>query len=173
MTMAANTKIFADEETNNWFKACIALSVTKEGLTQFIENTIKKVHAAIGSSCGQCSIEKLMQSPKCQTCDKVKLGIESFHRFNGPSWKNTKAQGWKSNWWQIAKCYLPPTGYAGVSSVQESDFNAVINIMWNCTDFQNHLCPSWLSPLPPDPQCPLEKVMYTCFKSATYCLLWK
>ncbi|KAH3770248.1 hypothetical protein DPMN_171532, partial [Dreissena polymorpha] len=154
MTMAANTKIFADEETNNWFKACIALTVTKTGLTNFIENTIKKVHAPFGSSCGQCSIE----FPKCQTCVKVKLGIESCHRFKRPSWKNTKAQGWKSNWWQIAKCYLPPTGYAGVSSVQESDFNAVINIILNCKDFQNHLCSSWLLPLPPNPQCPLEKV---------------
>ncbi|KAH3857184.1 hypothetical protein DPMN_099786 [Dreissena polymorpha] len=72
--MPANTctKIFADKETNNWFKACIALNVTKEGLTNFVENTMKKVHAAL--------------------------------------------------------------------------------------DFKNYLSSSWLSPPPPDPLCPLEKV---------------
>ncbi|KAH3777844.1 hypothetical protein DPMN_179292 [Dreissena polymorpha] len=146
MMMAATANIFKDKEINNWFKACIGLNVTKEGLTNFVEMTIKKVHAAIGSSCGQCDIKQ------------VKLGIISYHRFKGPSWKNTNAQGWKSNWWDIAKCYLPPKGYAYVSSVQESDFNAVINIILNCTDFKNYLSPSWLSPPPPDWQCPLEKV---------------
>ncbi|XP_052270121.1 uncharacterized protein LOC127871354 isoform X2 [Dreissena polymorpha] len=141
--MPANTgtKIFADKETNNWFKACIALSVTKEGLTNFVENTMKKVHAALG---------------KCSSYEKA---IISHHRFSGPSWKNTKRHYWKSNWWEIAKCFLPPQkGYADVSSVQESDFNAVINIIMNCTDFKNYLSSSWLSPPPPDPLCPLEKV---------------
>ncbi|KAH3857202.1 hypothetical protein DPMN_099806 [Dreissena polymorpha] len=49
--MPANTctKIFADKETNSWFKACIALNVTKEGLTKFVENTMKKVHAALAT----------------------------------------------------------------------------------------------------------------------------
>ncbi|KAH3777867.1 hypothetical protein DPMN_179315 [Dreissena polymorpha] len=180
MTMAATTNIFKDKETNNWFKACIALNVTKEGLTNFVEMTMKKVHAAIGSSCGQCTIEQLFPCStqglcnkrkrnscsfhksylpqQCHICEQVKLGIISYHRFKGPSWKNTNAQGWKSNWWDIAKCYLPPQGYADMSSVQESDFNAVINIILNCTDFKNYLSPSWLSPPPPDPQCPLEKV---------------
>ena len=181
MTMAASTNIFIDKETNNWFKACIALNVTKEGLTNFVEKTMKKVHAAIGSSCGQCYIEQLFPCStqglcnkrkgnrcsfhksylpqQCHICEQVKLGIISYHRFKGPSWKNTNAQGWKSNWWDIAKCYLPPQGYADVSSVQESDFNAVINIILNCTPFLTYLSPSWLSPPPPDPQCPLEKVM--------------
>ncbi|KAH3857214.1 hypothetical protein DPMN_099819 [Dreissena polymorpha] len=148
--MPANTgtKIFADKETNNWFKACIALNVTKEGLTNFVENTMKKVHTALG------------------TCSSYKKAIISLHRFSGPSWKNTKRHDWKSNWWEIAKCFLPPQGYANVSSVQESDFNAVINIILNCTDFKNYLSSSWLSPPPPDPLCPLEKVIRVlkCFK---------
>ncbi|KAH3857190.1 hypothetical protein DPMN_099793 [Dreissena polymorpha] len=140
--MPANTgtKIFADKETNNWFKAFIALNVTKEGLTNFVENTMKKVHAALG------------------TCSSYEKAIISLHRFSGPSWKNTKRHDWKSNWWEIAKCFLPPQGYANVSSVQESDFNAVINIILNCTDFKNYLSSSWLSPPPPGPLCPLEKV---------------
>ncbi|XP_052221835.1 uncharacterized protein LOC127838251 isoform X2 [Dreissena polymorpha] len=180
MKMAANTNIFSDKETNNWFKMCVALNITKEGLANFVENTIKKVHAPLGSSCGLCSIEQLMPCPTqglcnkrkrnicsfhkshlpqpCQRCDTVKHGIISYHRFSGPSWKNIKAQGWKTDWWEIAKCYLPPQGYADVSSVQESDFNAVINIILNCTDFQKYLSSSWLSPPPPDPQCPLEKL---------------
>ncbi|KAH3812554.1 hypothetical protein DPMN_140989 [Dreissena polymorpha] len=185
MKMAANTTIFSDKETNNWFKMCVALNMTKEGLTNFVETIINKVHAALGSSCGLCSIEQLMACPTqglckktkqnscvfhksylpqpCQICNKVKLGITSFHRFSCPSWKNTKAQGWKTDWWEIAKCYLPPQGYTDVSSVQESDFNAVINIILNCKEFQNYVSSSWLSPPPPDLQCPLEKVIFYLF----------
>ncbi|KAH3731218.1 hypothetical protein DPMN_057226 [Dreissena polymorpha] len=61
--MEANMTLFSDKDTKNWFKACIALNVTKAGLTNFVENKMKKVHTAAGRSCGQCSIEKLIPCP--------------------------------------------------------------------------------------------------------------
>ncbi|XP_052250621.1 uncharacterized protein LOC127857915 isoform X2 [Dreissena polymorpha] len=178
--MAANTHLIGDKETNNWFKACIGLNVTKEGLTNFLCAELQKVHTVVGRSCGNCPIENLIQCPTnpycnkrkrnycpfhksqkpqpCPICDNVKHNIILQHRYGGPSWRNTRAEKWALNYWEIGKCYLPPDGYSSISSVQESDFNGVISIMLNCLHFQTCLSPLCLSPPPPDKQCPLEKV---------------
>ena len=182
--MAADTNIFTDKQTNNWFKACIALNLTKDGLTDFVVTELLNVQTIVGRSCGQCFIQNLIPCPtqdvckkrkrnncsfhnslqykSCQTCDKVKQNITSLHRFNRPSWANTKAERWAMDPWEIGKCYLPRDGYISVSSVQASDFNGVISIMLNCTHFQNCVSPACLSPPPPDKQCPLEKVIFKC-----------
>ncbi|KAH3710733.1 hypothetical protein DPMN_070226 [Dreissena polymorpha] len=178
--MAANTHLIGDKETNNWFKACIGLNVTKEGLTNFLCAELQKVHTVVGRSCGNCPIGNLIQCPTnpycnkrkrnycpfhksqkpqpCPICDNVKHNIMLQHRYGGPSWRNTRAEKWALNYWEIGKCYLPPDGYSSISSVQESDCNGVISIMLNCLHFQTCLSPLCLSPPPPDKQCPLEKV---------------
>ncbi|XP_052285459.1 uncharacterized protein LOC127881542 isoform X24 [Dreissena polymorpha] len=178
--MAADTNIFTDKQTNNWFKACIALNLTKDGLTDFVVTELLNVQTIVGRSCGHCFIQNLIpcptqdvckkrkqnkcsfhnsQQPKsCHTCDKVKQNITLLHRFKGPSWANTKAELWAMDPWEIGKCYLPRDGYSSVSSVQESDFNGVVSIVLNCTHFQTCLSAACLSPPPPDKQCPLEKV---------------
>ncbi|KAH3691901.1 hypothetical protein DPMN_192443, partial [Dreissena polymorpha] len=178
--MAANTHLIGDKETNNWFKACIGLNFTKEGLTNFLCAELQKVHTVVGRSCGNCPIENLIQCPTnpycnkrkrnylpfhksqkpqpCPICDNVKQNIILQHRYGGPSWRNTRAEKWALNYWEIGKCYLPPDGYSSISSVQESDFNGVISIMLNCLLFQTCLSPLCLSPPPPDKQCLLEKV---------------
>ncbi|KAH3799053.1 hypothetical protein DPMN_152656 [Dreissena polymorpha] len=178
--MAAYTNLLGDKETINWFKACIGLNITKEGLTNFLCTELQKLHAVVGRSCGNCPIEKLIQCPTnpycnkskrnycpfhksqkpqpCAICDNVKHNIILQHRYGGPSWRNTCAEKWALNYWEIGKCYLPPDGYSSISSVQESDLNGVISIMLNCRHFQTCLSSSWVSPPPPDKQCPLEKV---------------
>ncbi|KAH3800558.1 hypothetical protein DPMN_154191 [Dreissena polymorpha] len=178
--MACNTNIFTEKETNNWIKASIALNVTREGLANFLNTQLQNVHAVVGRSCGLCPIEKLIPCPTnpyckkikrnncafhksqkpqpCPTCDNVKQNIILLHRYGRPSLKNTRAEKWALDYWEIGKCYLPPDGYSSVSSVLESDFNGVISIMLNCLHFQTCLSSSFLSPPPPDNQCQLEKV---------------
>ncbi|KAH3771042.1 hypothetical protein DPMN_172342 [Dreissena polymorpha] len=178
--MAADTNIFTDKQTNNWFKACIALNLTKDGLTDFVVTELLNVQTKVGRSCGQCFIQNLIPCPthyvckkrkgnncsfhnsqqrkSCQTCDKVKQDITLLHRFIRPSWENTKAELWATNPWEIGKCYLPPDGYSSVSSVQESDFNGVVSVVLNCKHFETCLSVACLSPPPPDKKCPLEKV---------------
>ncbi|XP_052284776.1 uncharacterized protein LOC127881122 [Dreissena polymorpha] len=104
-----------------------------------------------------CRFHQTKVFQQCQICDQVKQKIISFHRFYNPSWRNTKAERWATEPWEIGKCYLPPDGYKGVSVVQESDLNGILSLMLNCTHFETCLSAS-LSPKPPDPQCPLEKV---------------
>ncbi|KAH3831125.1 hypothetical protein DPMN_104387, partial [Dreissena polymorpha] len=178
--MASNTNLFTDKETTNWFKAALALNVAKQGLTNFLDKQLQNVHAVVGRGCGNCPIEKLISCPTkpyckkakrnycsfhksqkpqpCSTCDNVKQNIISQHRYSGPSWRNTRAENWAHDYWEIGKCFLPPDGYSSVCSVHESDFNGVISIFLNCLHFQTCLSSSCLSPPPPDKQCPLEKV---------------
>ncbi|XP_052214985.1 uncharacterized protein LOC127833643 isoform X3 [Dreissena polymorpha] len=70
-------------------------------------------------------------------CNQVQDEIVKKHKFKKPSWKNTIAQQWTTNPWQIAKAYFPPDGYAGQCSVQETDFNGIISFMMNCKHFDN------------------------------------
>ncbi|KAH3811274.1 hypothetical protein DPMN_139683 [Dreissena polymorpha] len=70
-------------------------------------------------------------------CNKVLDEIKTLHKFSIPSWKNTSAEQWARNPWEIAKAYLPKDGYAGKSSVQDTDFNGIISFMMNCKHFDN------------------------------------
>ncbi|KAH3691767.1 hypothetical protein DPMN_192298 [Dreissena polymorpha] len=157
--MASYTHIFQNEETTNWFKACIALNITKKGLSSFVDQEIQKVHTAVGKGCGSCSMDNLIkQKQRCPTgfCNQVQTKIEIQHRFRRPSWQNTKVQQWATDHWEIAKCFCPPDGYLNVRSVQKTDFNGVISIMSNCVHFDT--CVSFnISPKPPTPPCILTK----------------
>ncbi|KAH3875336.1 hypothetical protein DPMN_038599 [Dreissena polymorpha] len=179
--MSANiNNVFTDKETSNWFKASIALIVTKQGLEKFVDTEVQKVHAAVVASCGQCYTENLLPCPqgkwKCQNtkpckfhklpafkhrpcpvgvCDKVKKNIESYHRYSLPSWKNTRAKLWGTSHWEVAKCFLPPDGYIDVSSVQDTDFNGVISVLLNCKHFDMFFS----FPIAASPQCILTQVL--------------
>ncbi|XP_052233052.1 uncharacterized protein LOC127845914 [Dreissena polymorpha] len=70
-------------------------------------------------------------------CNKVHDEIVNQHTFSNPSWKNTSAQQWAKHPWEIAKCYFPPDGYVGKTSVQDTDFNGLISFIMNCKHFNN------------------------------------
>ncbi|XP_052805216.1 uncharacterized protein LOC128234762 isoform X1 [Mya arenaria] len=120
-------------------------------------------HLAAGTSCSLCLTEHVLPCPtrglcshprNCkyhntpfkihrlcpsQICDDFRDGICAVHRYSGPSWKNTKANQWCTNHWQVAKCFMPPDGYHDVTSYDETDFNGIISVMINCTEFQRHM----------------------------------
>ncbi|XP_052759930.1 uncharacterized protein LOC128246891 [Mya arenaria] len=168
-------ELLKHKESQNWFKASVALRIAQRGLQVFIDNGLRDVQKKIFSiaksmgclspdtNCTNCTTENLILCPtrgictslkrckfhntprKClrncpqQLCHLVRDGIIRYHRFSGPSWKNTKAEGWHADHWEIGKCYLPPDGYKDVSSSIESDFNALINVLINCTEFETKL----------------------------------
>ncbi|XP_052268811.1 uncharacterized protein LOC127870195 [Dreissena polymorpha] len=180
--MAGNLDdMFSNKETCNWFKASIALIITKQGLEKFVDSEIQKLHANVGRACGNCFTENLIKCPTygvCRNakscsfhntpgllpcpcpmniCDQVKQNIASHHRYSNPSWKNTRTELWAANHWEIAKCYLPPDGYIDVASVQDTDFNGVISVILNCTHFDK--CFSFnIAPRFPSPECILTQV---------------
>ncbi|KAH3800413.1 uncharacterized protein LOC127837735 isoform X2 [Dreissena polymorpha] len=68
-------------------------------------------------------------------CNEISNLIIKELRHSKPSWANTEAEQWAFNQWQIAKCFLPPDGYTGVGSVEDTDFNGIISVMLNCKTF--------------------------------------
>ncbi|XP_052762362.1 uncharacterized protein LOC128205007 [Mya arenaria] len=71
-------------------------------------------------------------------CDTLRDAIEQKHRFGNPSWKNTDARKWCVNAWDIAKCFMPPDGYADVENEEDTDLNGIISVYINCEEFQQY-----------------------------------
>ncbi|XP_052769843.1 uncharacterized protein LOC128209714 [Mya arenaria] len=69
-------------------------------------------------------------------CDDFRDEIIKVHKYARPSWKNSKADQWCTNHWEVAKCFMPPDGYHDVTSYDDTDFNGIINVMINCNEFQ-------------------------------------
>lgn len=100
-------------------------------------------------------------------CDDVRDEIIKFHRYNLPSWKNTSAEQWVNNHWEIAKCYMPPDGYIGVSSILGTDFNGVISVLLNCKLFDSKMSFS-IAPPKPSAQCLLSEVITAVIRLLKY-----
>ncbi|XP_060570334.1 uncharacterized protein LOC132728672 [Ruditapes philippinarum] len=69
-------------------------------------------------------------------CHNFKTEIQNAHRYNGPSYKNSDGTQWCSNFWEVAKCFMPPDGYKEKASASETDFNGIISVILNHKDFQ-------------------------------------
>ncbi|KAH3811454.1 hypothetical protein DPMN_139864 [Dreissena polymorpha] len=92
-----------------------------------------------GAQCINMHDAALKQPRTCpvNVCNKVLVEIVKRHKYSNPSWKNTLANQWATSPWQIAMAYLPPDGYTGKCSVQDTDFNGIISFMMNCKHFDN------------------------------------
>ncbi|XP_060561957.1 uncharacterized protein LOC132721643 [Ruditapes philippinarum] len=72
-------------------------------------------------------------------CHNFTTEIQNVHRYSGPSYKNTDASQWCSNFWEVAKCFMPPDGYKDKTSAAETDFNGIISVILNYKDFQGKI----------------------------------
>ncbi|XP_060604579.1 uncharacterized protein LOC132757337 [Ruditapes philippinarum] len=116
-----------------------------------------------GTLCSNCSTENVIKCPtnkicnvghgKCsyhrnaarkynpagcpkKICHNFTNEIQNAHRYSGPSYKNTDATQWCSNFWEVAKCFMPPDGYKDKASATETDFNGIVSVILNYKDFQ-------------------------------------
>ena len=116
-------------------------------------NPCKSMHDTLAKQPRPCPVN---------VCNKVHDEIVKQHKFNKPSWNNTMAQQWTANPWQLAKAYFPPDGYAGNTSVEDTDFNGIMSFMMNCKHFDN----KFSFPIAPgkhNPPCVLTKVSVLSF----------
>jgi hypothetical protein len=172
--MASYSPKLNKKEFNNWFKAQLAVLLTKEGIEPFVYNEIQAFQLECldnicynnklinGSVCSSCSTENIITCPtyricnvghgNCsyhrnsetqynpagcpnKICDKFNTQIKCAHRYYVPSYKNTDATQWCSSPWEVAKCFMPPDGYADKVSPTDTDFNGIISIISNFKDF--------------------------------------
>jgi hypothetical protein len=87
----------------------------------------------------KCSNLKPNQPCPHNMCTALRDAILKEHRYRGPSWKNTDARGWCTDAYQLAKCFMPPDGYADKASLAETDFNGVIAVVINNKRFEKKL----------------------------------
>ena len=53
-------------------------------------------------------------------------------------WTNTDATKWTSDYWELAKCYLP-YGYDATRNETEADLSGLLSLIINCKDVDNYL----------------------------------
>lgn len=142
-----------DEKFQNWVKAHLGLVHTREGLIDFVTTVVKKFHreslsAVNDEICSQCQTENIVEYYRGRStrigvvrpcpkgiCDKLREIIKENHSFHTPSWKNTHAERWCDTPWEMAKCFMPPDGYLGITTIDDTDLNGILSVMINLTRF--------------------------------------
>ncbi|XP_052217675.1 uncharacterized protein LOC127835339 isoform X2 [Dreissena polymorpha] len=99
---------------------------------------------------GKCEfhvIHKPQNCPKNNLCNAICKQLVKQHRFRsqqnphsckGPTWINTDASKWCSEPWQISKCFMSKDGYQDVNQAEGTDFNGIVNVIYNCEYFQTY-----------------------------------
>ncbi|KAH3753231.1 hypothetical protein DPMN_187865 [Dreissena polymorpha] len=143
---------FKTKEAQNWLKCISAAYTTTDVIAQladlgfkafytFIRKDMLSKHGILETTtCSSCS--DVFQ--QCSMCSNIRNRIWDNHRFKkerslkGPSWSNTDSTKWCTDSWELAKCYMPSTGYKDKTSAATTDFNGIIGAMYNCTWMQKY-----------------------------------
>ncbi|XP_060600207.1 uncharacterized protein LOC132753723 isoform X2 [Ruditapes philippinarum] len=124
---------------NGLFSGTCCSSCCTENVVHCPTDTICKVKH------GKCTYHRNVatrySSSGCpnKICHNFKTEIHNAHRYKGPSYKNSDATQWCSNYWEVAKCFMPPDGYREKTSATETDFNGIISVILNYKDFQGKI----------------------------------
>ncbi|XP_052762699.1 uncharacterized protein LOC128205233 [Mya arenaria] len=70
-------------------------------------------------------------------CEYLRYQIYSLHRFEMPSWRNTRAEMWNNNHFEVAKCFMGE-GYHDAASFDDVDLNGVLDLMMNCKEYESY-----------------------------------
>lgn len=133
-----------------------------ETIKIFHENVLRSVRDTEGlpqsAICSQCSTHETLPCPtryyckggkheckrhvtppkRCPNniCNVIQNLLQNEDRYRTVSWQNTDAKKWCTSSWELAKCYMPPTGYTDSSTPEETDLNGLLSIMINCKAFE-------------------------------------
>ena len=138
-----------NKEAQNWLKCMLATYTTRDEISQLADVGFKAFYTHVRSgllaqqgilettTCNLCSNPSNM----CGLCSEIGNKIWDNHRFKkaklkGPSWSNTDSTKWCIDSWELAKCYMPPTGYKDKPDADSTDFNGIIGAIYNCTWMQ-------------------------------------
>ncbi|KAH3747620.1 hypothetical protein DPMN_182048 [Dreissena polymorpha] len=142
------------KDEQNWLKCTIAAFTAKDALVKFATDSFTNFYEDVRQTivntkgigkhitCSACTIDKKGQlhttGKLCPgICSGIRYLIWNNHRFKrtayiGPSWGNTDSTKWCTNSWELAKCYMPETGYRE-KDADTTDFNGIISAVYNCT----------------------------------------
>lgn len=151
------------EEEKCWLKCWLAVFITRDGLANFVQNTISSIHttAVNGIQTGSPCKTSAQGTAPHKKCDVLFEQIITKNHTNKhwdklsekEKWKNSKQSKLCTSEWEFAKCFIHAQGYKDKTNIHETDLNGVISIIKNCSEFQNYFS-FQLS----DKAQPLEKV---------------
>ncbi|XP_018411827.1 PREDICTED: uncharacterized protein CXorf38 homolog isoform X2 [Nanorana parkeri] len=133
-------------EYKNWMKAGYCLQILQSRLQGFIDSEMKTFHrhltANISRAGGpqrqrcQCRAKGKQFHPNCPVCMKLKELILLHHNNrNGEiHWGNCDPSLWPTQYWEVAKVYLP-RGHTNSKGPQQCDAAAILNLINSCDHF--------------------------------------
>ncbi|KAK3591977.1 hypothetical protein CHS0354_031485 [Potamilus streckersoni] len=149
---------FADKEYVNWLRCASSFVVLKEGLHDYTQDGVKRLHDNVKHSvtsklvtqyeCSDCSWKKIHQhkKPKLDWYIKCNNRIcnvwlsEILNRHNEPqcktiNWCNADITKWSTEPWEIAKIYMTKGQSNKVNLPQELDSPALLSLLKYCKEF--------------------------------------
>ena len=117
-------------------KIAADLSISASAVDCSIQSYIK--HPMKSIPVYDCSAHSKMTHTDCpaecpnRICNIIFNAIKQAHRFGRPNgWKNSIANKWTSDPWEIAKCFLSTDGYTNCHSATDTDCSGILSIFIN------------------------------------------
>ncbi|XP_052796378.1 uncharacterized protein LOC128228878 [Mya arenaria] len=149
--------IFDKPEGQNWLKQWRAVYITRTALLPTVSTVASKFHGDLLQraknqsivACENCTTKDVLTknaSCKFHKCIRDELVNEHVYGFrNYPralTLENTNAIHWANSPWEIAKVFMPPSGYQNKTTIEETDFNGIAGFIINCKRFHVNITDS-------------------------------
>ncbi|WAQ94564.1 hypothetical protein MAR_007035 [Mya arenaria] len=154
--------IFDKPEGENWLKQWRAVFITRKALLPTVSTEATNFHGYLSqraqiqsiSPCTICisrDVQFKVATCPFHMCFRDELVNEHAYGFrDGPralTLKNTKAENWANSPWEIAKVFMPPSGYQNKTTIEETDFNGIAGFIINCKRFHGNITDSFCEKL--------------------------
>ncbi|XP_052801248.1 uncharacterized protein LOC128231975 [Mya arenaria] len=148
--MSKNTDI-SKPESRKWLKQWRAVYITRQALlptvseeaTQLHDDILQKAPVPACTTCSSKDVQKKNASCRLHTVFRDELVKEHAYGqakgIGALTLKNTKAENWVHSPWEIAKVFMPPSGYENKTTIEDTDFNGIAAFIINCQRFQRKI----------------------------------
>ncbi|XP_052796403.1 uncharacterized protein LOC128228896 [Mya arenaria] len=143
LTMYAD--IFEKPEGQNWLKQWRAVFITRKALLTTVSTEAKNFHGYLLQEAHKNSKLKctnICTSKSCLFHTFFRGELLNMHARGSLAMKNTKTENWFHSPWEIAKVFMPPSGYLDKTTIDETDFNGIAGFIINCKRFQGRITDS-------------------------------
>ncbi|WAQ94488.1 hypothetical protein MAR_006959 [Mya arenaria] len=148
---------FADiskPESRNWLKQWQAVYITRQALLTTVNEEATLLHGQLLRKaplpeCTTCSSRDVQhRNARCPFHTVLRDELVNEHAYGHTksigalTLKNTKAENWGNSPWEIAKLFMPPSGYENKTTIDDTDFNGIAGFIINCKRFHGKIAVS-------------------------------
>lgn len=125
-------------------KISLAKKAAREGILPFVEKEIELFNNKILQSISTDHVSACKNETFSLCIATLYDKIADAHRQGRPSLINFNYLKWKTDPWQLAKCFMPESTHRYANSPKETDLNGLISIIYNCKHFHHKTNPKLL-----------------------------